>query len=164
MKYSYNTLKQILPFLTSEKCVADDIIMHIAEVEEIHSKKKDFENIVYWKIKKIESHPDANNLKVCMVDVWEDNDLQIVCWWSNLKTWQAVAVAKIWASVVWHGQWDPVVMKKTAIRWVDSYGMICASDEIWLKNRFIAKDEKEILDLLKKEVGDCASKNLHENL
>ncbi len=147
MKYSYNTLKQILPFLTSEKQVADDIIMHIAEVEGIHSKKKDFENIVYWKIKKIESHPDANNLKVCMVDVWEDNDLQIVCWWSNLKTGQSVAVAKIWASVVWHGQWETVVMKKTAIRWVDSYGMICASDEIWLKNRFVAKDEKEILDL-----------------
>lgn len=36
---------------------------------------------------------------------------------------------------------------KTAIRWVDSYGMICASEEIWLKNEFPAKDEKEILDL-----------------
>jgi hypothetical protein len=33
MKYSYKTLKQILPFLMSEKQVADDIIMHIAEVE-----------------------------------------------------------------------------------------------------------------------------------
>ncbi|NDK08428.1 phenylalanine--tRNA ligase subunit beta [Candidatus Gracilibacteria bacterium] len=147
MKYSYNTLKQILPFLTSEKQVADDIIMHIAEVEGIHSRKKDFENIVYGKIKKIDSHPDANNLKVCMVDVGEEDDLQIVCGGSNLKTEQAVAVAKIGASVVWHGQGDPVVMKKTAIRGVDSYGMICASDEIGLKNRFVAKDEKEILDL-----------------
>lgn len=147
MKYSYKILKQYLPFLDSAEKAANDIIMHTAEVEEIHSKKKDFENIVYGKIKRIEAHPDANALRVCMVDVWEGEDVQIVCGWSNLEVGQAVAVAKIWASVLWHGQGDPVVMKKTAIRWVDSYGMICASEEIWLKARFPAKDEKEILDL-----------------
>lgn len=38
-------------------------------------------------------------------------------------------------------------MKKTAIRGVDSYGMICASEEIGLKEEFPARDEKEILDL-----------------
>lgn len=147
MKYSYKVLKNYLPFLESAKQVADNIIMHTAEVEEIHSKKKDFENIVYGKIKSVESHPDANALRVCMVDVWENGDVQIVCGWSNLEVGQGVAVAKIWASVLWHGQWEPVVMKKTAIRGVDSYGMICASEEIWLKAKFPANDEKEILDL-----------------
>jgi len=38
-------------------------------------------------------------------------------------------------------------MKKTAIRGIDSYGMICASEEIGLKEEFPAKDEKEILDI-----------------
>ena len=38
-------------------------------------------------------------------------------------------------------------MKKTAIRGVDSYGMICASEEIGLKEDFPAKSETEILDI-----------------
>ncbi len=147
MKVSYKVLQKYKKNIKSADEIAKDLVMHTAEVEWIHSKKKDFENIVFWKIKKIEAHPDANSLRVCFVDVWETEDIQIVCGGSNLEVWQGVAVAKIWASVLWHGQWEPVIMKKTAIRWIDSYGMICASEEIWLKNDFPAKDEKEILDL-----------------
>ncbi len=147
MKISYKVLQKYIKNIKSADDIAKDLVMHTAEVEGIHSEKKDFENIVFWKITKIEAHPDANSLRVCSVDAWENEDIQIVCWGSNLEVWQGVAVAKIWASVLWHGQWEPVIMKKTAIRWVDSYGMICASEEIWLKNEFPAKDEKEILDL-----------------
>lgn len=82
-----------------------------------------------------------------MVDVGEKDDIQIVCGGSNLENGQGVAVAKIGASVLWHGQGDPVIMKKTKIRGVESYGMICASEEIGLKEDFPAKDEKEILDI-----------------
>ena len=147
MKISYKVLQKYIKNIKSADDIAKDLVMHTAEVEGIHSEKKDFENIVFWKITKIEAHPDANSLRVCSVDAWENEEIQIVCWGSNLEVWQGVAVAKIWASVLWHGQWEPVIMKKTAIRWVDSYGMICASEEIWLKNEFPAKDEKEILDL-----------------
>jgi len=147
MKISYKVLQKYIKNIKSADDIAKDLVMHTAEVEWIDSEKKDFENIVFWKITKIESHPDANSLRVCSVDAWENEDIQIVCWGSNLEVWQGVAVAKIWASVLWHGQWEPVIMKKTAIRWVDSYGMICASEEIWLKTEFPAKDEKEILDL-----------------
>lgn len=38
-------------------------------------------------------------------------------------------------------------MKKTAIRGVESYGMICASEEIGLREEFPAKSETEILDI-----------------
>jgi phenylalanyl-tRNA synthetase beta chain len=38
-------------------------------------------------------------------------------------------------------------MKKTAIRGIDSYGMICAAEEIKLKDEFPSKSETEILDL-----------------
>ena len=140
MKISYKVLQKYIKNIKSADDIAKDLVMHTAEVEGIHSEKKDFENIVFWKITKIEAHPDANSLRVCSVDAWENEDIQIVCWGSNLEVWQGVAVAKIWASVLWHGQWEPVIMKKTAIRWVDSYGMICASEEIWLKNEFPAKD------------------------
>jgi len=121
--------------------------MHTAEVEEIISQKDDFENIVYGIIKSVKNHPDADSLKVCMVDWGEAELIQIVCGGSNLVVGQGIALAKIGASVLWHGQGEPVIMKKTAIRWVDSYGMICASEEIKLKEEFPAATETEILDL-----------------
>lgn len=147
MKVSYKILKKYLPYIENAENVAQDLIMHTAEVEEIHSEKNAFENIVFGKISKIEAHPDADSLKVCQVNVGETEDVSIVCGGSNLEVGQWVAVAKIGASVVWHGVWEPVVMKKTAIRWVESLGMICASEEIGLKEDFPAKSEKEILDL-----------------
>ncbi len=147
MKVSYKILKKYLPYIESAEQVSQDLVMHTAEVEEIHSEKNAFENIVFGKISKIEAHPDADSLKVCQVNIGEENDVQIVCGGSNLEIWQWVAVAKIGASVLWHWVWEPVIMKKTAIRWVESLWMICASEEIGLKDIFPAKSEKEILDL-----------------
>ncbi len=147
MKVSYKVLKKYIPDIASPEQVAQDLIMHTAEVEDIHSQAESFDNIVYGVITSVENHPDADSLKVCMVDGGESEDIQIVCGGSNLEVWQGIALAKIGASVLWHGQWDPVIMKKTPIRWVDSYGMICASEEIWLKDEFPAASETEILDL-----------------
>lgn len=152
MKISYSTIKEYLPYLGTHEEVAEDLIMHTAEVEEIESQSKGFENIVYGKITSVQPHENADSLRVCTVDVGESEDIQIVCGGSNLAVWQGVAIAKIGASVLWHGQGEPVVMKKTAIRGVDSYGMICASEEIGLKEEFPARDEKEILDLSHIEV------------
>ncbi len=147
MKVSYKVLKKYIPHIDSPEKIAQDLIMHTAEVEGIHSQKDDFKHMVYGKITSVTKHENADSLKVCMVDIWESIDTQIVCGWSNLKVGQGVAIAKIWASVLWHGQWDPVIMKKTAIRGIDSCGMICAAEEIGLKDDFPSKSETEILDL-----------------
>ena len=93
MKVSYNTIKQYIPDVKSPEELAQDLIMHTAEVEEIIYEWEAFENIVYWKITSISDHEDADALKVCQVNVWEAEDIQIVCGWSNLKVEQAVAVA-----------------------------------------------------------------------
>ncbi|MDD3145081.1 MAG: phenylalanine--tRNA ligase subunit beta [Candidatus Gracilibacteria bacterium] len=147
MKISYKVLQKYIKNIKSAEDVAKDLVMHTAEVEDIHSEKNAYKNIVLGRIKKIEKHPDADSLKICNVDAGENEDIQIVCGGSNLEVGQAVAVAKIGASVLWHGQGEPVIMKKTAIRGVESSGMICASEEIGLKKEFPAGSEKEILDL-----------------
>ncbi len=85
MKVSYKILKKYLPYIESAEQVSQDLVMHTAEVEEIHSEKNAFENIVFGKISKIEAHPDADSLKVCQVNIGEENDVQIVCGGSNLE-------------------------------------------------------------------------------
>ncbi|MDD5769476.1 MAG: phenylalanine--tRNA ligase subunit beta [Candidatus Gracilibacteria bacterium] len=162
MKVSYKILKKYLPYLENALKTSQDLIMHTAEVEEINSQKQDFENMVVGKIIKIEKHPDADSLRICLVDIGEKDNLQIVCGGSNLEVGQLVAVAKIGASVLWHGEGEKIVMKKTTIRGVESFGMICASEEIGLKDKFPAKSEKEILDLSFLNV--VAGKSLSEAL
>jgi len=147
MKVSYKVLKKYVPHIKWVEEVARDLVMHTAEVDSIASQASNFDHMVYGIISRIENHENADSLKVCMVDVWEIEDIQIVCWGSNLSVWQGVAIAKIWASVLWHWQGDPVIMKKTSIRWVESYGMICASEEIGLADKFPVESETEILDL-----------------
>lgn len=147
MKVSYKVLKKYIPDIKSPETVAQDLIMHTAEVEGIESEAKTFDHIVYGVIRSVEPHPNADSLRVCMVDIGESELSQIVCGGSNLVIGQAVAVAKIGASVLWHGQGEPVMMKKTAIRGVESSGMICAAEEIGLKDEFPSTDEKEIVDL-----------------
>ena len=50
MKVSYKILKNYLPYLDEAQKVWEDLVMHTAEVEEIHSQKALFENMVLWVI------------------------------------------------------------------------------------------------------------------
>ncbi len=165
MKVSYKILKKYLPYIESAQKVSQDLIMHTAEVEEILSEKKSFENIVIWVIKEISKHPDADSLSVCQVDIWESELSQIVCWWDNLEAWQKVVVAKPWSKVLWHWEWELIELKKTSLRWVESNWMICASEEIWLKEQFPQKWPKNILDLsfLKDDAWTLLSKALNKD-
>jgi phenylalanyl-tRNA synthetase beta chain len=147
-----------LPKSLKPKDIAFDLTMKTVEIEDIIDAKKDFHNIVVGKILSVEKHPNADNLKVCKVSTGKD-ELQVVCGGSNLKEGMKVAFGKIGAKVKWHGEGEFVELKKAKIRNVESYGMICASDEIGLADLFPKKDEKEILDLsdMDFEVGDSLS-------
>jgi len=164
MKISYKVLQKYIPNIKETEEVAKDLVMHTAEVEDIIYEWKSFDNIVFWTIKNLEKHPDADSLTICKVDVWEKQDLQIVCGGSNLKMSQSVAVAKIGASVSWHGE-ETITMKKTAIRWIESNWMICAAEEIWLDSDYSTNDPKAILDFgdLKAENGTNLAKLLNKD-
>lgn len=136
------------------KEIAKALTLKTVEVEGIIESDNNFDNIVVGKIISVDSHPDADKLRVCQVDVG-DGKLEIVCGGSNLEVGMLVAVGKIGAKVKWHGEGDLVELKKTKIRGVESSGMICAAEEIGLGEVFPKKDEKEILDLshMNAEVG-----------
>ena len=115
-------------------------------VERIAYAGAELEKIVVGKIVKLEKHPNADKLRLAKTDVG-GKVLTIVCGGSNLAEGQLVAVALVGARVRWHGQGELVTLEPATIRGVASEGMICASSEIGLADRFPAKDEKEIVDL-----------------
>ena len=97
-------------------------------------------------INTIEQHPNADKLKVCKTDIGGRVE-DIVCGGSNLREGMKVAVALPGAMCKWHGEGDLVEIKKSKLRGVDSYGMICGAVEIGLADLFPTKEEAHILDL-----------------
>ena len=68
----------------------------------------------------------------------------IVCGGSNLREGMKVAVALPGSVCRWHGEGEPVEIKKSKLRGVDSYGMICGAVEIGLADLFPTKEEAHI--------------------
>lgn len=149
MKISLNWLKKYIdiPDTVTPEQLARDITRCSAEVESIEKEGPLLDKVVVGTILKCTDHSNADSLKVCEVDVGQDVSYTIVCGGSNLKKGQRVAVALPGAYVQWHGEGDPVEVKKIKIRGIESNGMICASDEIGLADLYPASDQKHILDL-----------------
>jgi len=137
--------------------LAYDLTMSTVEVEGMVSLKEQFEGMVVGVVNEIKAHPDADKLVVCMVDVGDGEDKQIVCGGINLSEGMKVAVAKPGSKVRWHGEGELVELKKTKVRGVESYGMICSSSEIGLFDLFPFEDEATIMDLSEFEAkaGTC---------
>ncbi len=150
MLISYNWLKKyVSPLVVDAKEVAEKLKASTVEVENLQDQGELLQNIVIGKVTSEIKHPNADKLKLCKVDVGNE-ELQIVCGGSNVREGMLVAVAKVGAKVQWHGEDKLTELKPTKIRGEDSYGMICASTEIGLGELFPTKDEKEILDLTEK--------------
>lgn len=149
MKLSLSWIKDYvnIPEDMDLKKLAYDLTMSTVEVEDVEYLARRFDNMIVGVIEKIESHPNADKLRVCKVDIGNGEIKDIVCGGINLSEGMRVAVSCPGAVVRWHGEGEPVVIKNSKLRGVESYGMICASDEIGLGELFPASQEAEILDL-----------------
>ena len=149
MKVSLNWVKKYvdLPKEITNKQIAYDLTLRTVEVESVENTSDKFHDIVVGKILEVKEHPNADSLRICMVDIGETEPVQIVCGGSNLYVGEYVVISKPGAEVYWHGEPDLVKIKKTNMRGESSYGMICGAEEVYLENIFPAKNETEIVDL-----------------
>ena len=149
MKVSLNWIKDYvdLPADMDLKRLAYDLTMSTVEVEDTIELAKSFDHMVVGQIKTIEQHPNADKLKVCKTDIGGGEIKDIVCGGSNLTEGMKVAVALPGAMCKWHGEGELVEIKKSKLRGVESYGMICGAVEIGLSDLFPTREEAHILDL-----------------
>ena len=148
MKVSLNWIRDYvqLPADADLKKLAYDLTMSTVEMEDATDLSASFHDMVVGVINTIEQHPNADKLKVCKTDIGGRVE-DIVCGGSNLREGMKVAVALPGAMCKWHGEGDLVEIKKSKLRGVDSYGMICGAVEIGLADLFPTKEEAHILDL-----------------
>ncbi|MCL1863481.1 MAG: phenylalanine--tRNA ligase subunit beta [Defluviitaleaceae bacterium] len=151
MKISMNWVKEYveLPKDLSIEKIAYDLTMATVEVEKWDNIVTQFDKITVGVVLKLDKHPNADKLTLCQVDIGGEVK-EIVCGGTNLREGMKVAVSQPGAMVRWHGEGDLIEIKKSKVRGVESFGMICASSEIGLFELFPYNDadgEATILDL-----------------
>ncbi len=149
MRVSLNLIKKYvdLPKDITDGKLAYDMTLRTVEVDEVINFGEKFHDIVVGKILEVKPHPNADKLRICITDIGLDEPVQIVCGGSNLYIGEYVVVCKPGAVVVWHGEGEPVKIEKTKMRGEESYGMICASEEVFLSDFFPQEDSSQIIDL-----------------
>ena len=149
MKVSLNWIRDYveLPEDMDLKRLAYDLTMSTVEVEDATDLGASFHDMVVGQIREVLPHPNADKLRICRTDIGGGDIREIVCGGSNLRDGMKVAVALPGSVCRWHGEGEPVEIKKSKLRGVDSYGMICGAVEIGLSDLFPADGEAVILDL-----------------
>ena len=96
MKVSLNLIRKYvdLPEGLTDEQIAYDMTLRTVEVEEVENTAKKFHDIVVGEILEIKEHPNADKLRICMVDIGEEEPVQIVCGGSNLYVGEHVEAGK----------------------------------------------------------------------
>lgn len=131
MNISYNWLKDYLNFdLSPEEVSAalTSIGLETGGVEEIQSVKGGLEGLVIGEVITCIDHPNSDHLHITTVNVGQEQPLKIVCGAPNVAAGQKVVVALV-GTKLYSGD-DSFMIKKSKIRGEESFGMICAEDEI----------------------------------
>ncbi len=134
MNISYNWLKQFLHLDWPAKKTAElltDLGLEVEGISAYESIPGGLKGVVVGKVIDCKKHPNADNLKLTLVDIGQHEPLQIVCGAPNVAAGQKVPVAVI-GTTLYPNMGEPLTIKKSKIRGEESHGMICAEDELGL--------------------------------
>ena len=131
MNVSYKWLKRYLDFdLEPEEVSAalTSLGLETDCVEKVETIKGGLAGLVVGKVLTCVEHPDSDHLHITTVDLGDGVPTQIVCGAPNVAGCQKVIVATV-GTKLYDGDKE-FAIKKSKIRGVESFGMICAEDEI----------------------------------
>jgi phenylalanyl-tRNA synthetase beta chain len=131
MNISYNWLKDFLDFDLTPEETADaltSIGLENGTIEEVETIKGGLEGLVIGHVLTCVPHPDSDHLHLTTVNVGQAEPLSIVCGAPNVAAGQKVVVATV-GTKLYSGD-ESFTIKRSKIRGHESFGMICAEDEI----------------------------------
>lgn len=134
MTISYKWLSEYLPVsIEPERLskILTSIGLEVEKMETFEEVKGGLKGLIIGEVLQTEQHPNADKLKLTKVNIGNGEPLQIVCGAPNVAAGQKVIVATV-GTTIYPASGDPLTMKVAKIRGVESYGMICAEDEIGL--------------------------------
>jgi phenylalanyl-tRNA synthetase beta chain len=130
LKISLNWLKEFIDLEgISTLEIVNNLTMSGLEVEDFIDQNDVYKDFIIGYVTKKEKHSNADKLSVCSVSNGREI-FQVVCGAPNVKTGQKVVFAPV-GTIIPNGNFQ---IKKAKIRGVESFGMICAEDEIGLSD------------------------------
>ena len=132
MTVSFNWLKDYLKFnLPSEEVAAilTSTGLEVEHVETVEQIPGGLAGVTVAHVLECEAHPDSDHLHVTKLDTGVGEPLQVVCGAPNVAAGQKVLLATIGTELP-DGNGGTFKIKKSKIRGVESFGMICAADEL----------------------------------
>lgn len=130
MKIPLSWLKEYIDLPYTSAHIAQMLTSAGLEVDNIEITGQDFEKVVVGHVVKVEKHPNADKLSVATVS--DGTQLyQVVCGAPNCKEGMKTAFAMVGAALR-DKSGNELKIKHTAIRGIDSYGMLCSEKELGL--------------------------------
>jgi phenylalanyl-tRNA synthetase beta chain len=125
MKFSEHWLRTMVdpPIGSAELC--ERLTMAGLEVEEATAAAPPFSGVVVGRIERVDTHPNADRLKVCIVDIGAPERLSIVCGAPNAAAGMKAACATIGAQLP-----GGLAIAGANVRGVESQGMLCSAKEL----------------------------------
>ncbi|MDR2486577.1 MAG: phenylalanine--tRNA ligase subunit beta [Clostridiales Family XIII bacterium] len=131
---------------------AERMVMSGSNVEGMHTFGAGLSGIVVGRVLEVKDHENSDHLHVCLVDVGPASEggapLQIVCGAPNVAAGQLVPVAMVGAVLP-----DDFKIKRSKLRGVESFGMICSAQELGFDDKVTPVHVREGIWALPEDTG-----------
>jgi phenylalanyl-tRNA synthetase beta chain len=134
MKVSLNWLRDYVDITLPLKDLAHRLTMSGTEVKGTEFTGQAWDNIVVGEIMAVESHPNADRLKLVTVDSGVEQS-KVVCGAPNVRVGDKVPFARIGAQLIDGHTGELVRLKPVKIRGIVSEGMACSEKELGISDR-----------------------------
>ena len=159
MKFTVDWLKNHLDTNFNNNQIIDKLTNIGLEVESFESSETELDTFIVAKIINAKTHPNADRLKLCDVDIGREKTIEVVCGAPNAKSGLLTVYAPP-GSIIPKNQMKLSVSK---IRGITSYGMLCSESELQLSNESDGIIELKN-DKYASQVGDKYFKNTSEKV
>ena len=166
MNISYNWIKDYLDIDYDPERLGEiltSIGLEVEGITQFESIPGSLAGVVVGEVLTCAAHPNADKLKVTTVEYGE-GPVQIVCGAPNVQAGQKVIVAKV-GTTLHPTSGDPFKIKKAKIRGEESFGMICAEDEVGLGNEhdgILVLDETAEIGVSAKSIFDIETDTIFD--
>jgi phenylalanyl-tRNA synthetase beta chain len=129
MKIPLSWLRDYVDLDESPRAIAERLTFSGTEVEGMETVGSTYEGFVVAEVRAVEKHPNADKLTVCRVFDGAQ-EVQVVCGAPNVAVGGRYPFAPVGVTL----PDGSLTIRKAKIRGVDSFGMLCAADELGLSD------------------------------
>ena len=126
MKFTLSWLKEHLDTDASLDKIAETLTMIGLEVEAVDDKAKALAPFIIARVIDAKQHPNADRLRVCMVDTGSGDPVQVVCGAPNART----GMTSVFSPPGTYIPGKNITLGVGTIRGVESAGMLCSAAEL----------------------------------